>query len=137
MAWVRRAGILLTVLVVALGLGGASAGAKKKHKKKGTAWASKVTLTHPASNQFSGAVSSKLGACEGSRVVILFYTDPNNGQTSPLSVQRTDGKGKYLVVLTKDAFPGTYQAEVYQRKIRAMKAPQTCKAAQTPAVVVQ
>jgi len=40
MAWVRRAGILLTVLAVALGLGGAAAGAKKKHKKKGQVWAS-------------------------------------------------------------------------------------------------
>jgi hypothetical protein len=137
MAWVRRAGILLTVLVVALGLDGAAAGAKKKHKKKGKAWASKVTLLHPAGNWFSGAVSSKLGACERSRVVTLFYTDPNNGQTSPLFVQRTDGKGKYQMVLTKDAFPGTYHAEVSQRKIRAMKAPQTCKAAQTPAIFIQ
>jgi hypothetical protein len=136
MAWVRRAGILLAVFVVALGMGGAAAGAKKKHKKKGTAWASQATLTHPASNQFSGAVSSTLGACEGSRVVVLFYTDPNNVLTSPLSVQRTDGKGKYQVVLPKDAFPGTYQAEAYQRKIRAMKKPQTCKPAQTQAIVV-
>jgi hypothetical protein len=137
MAWVRRAGILLTVLVVALGLGGAAAGAKKKHKKKGKSWDSKVTLTHPATNQFAGRVSSQLGACEGSRVVTLFYIDPQNGLTSPLSVQRTDGKGNYRVVLPKDAFSGTYQAEVSQRKIRARKAPQTCKGAQTPAVVVQ
>jgi hypothetical protein len=136
MAWVRRAGILLTVLAVALGLGGVGAGAKKK-KRKGKAWASKVTLTHPAGNQFSGAVSSTLGACEVSRVVVLFYTDPNNGQTSPLSVQRTDGKGKYQVVLVKDAFPGQYQLEVFQRRIRAMKAPQTCKSAVSPAVTVQ
>ena len=136
MAWVRRAGILLTVLVVALGLGGAAAGAKKKHKKKGRGWDSKVTLTHPGTNQFGGKVSSKLGACEGSRVVVLFYTDPNNAQTSPLSVQRTDGKGNYRVVLTKDAFPGTYQAEVFQRRIRAMKAPQRCRVAQTPAIVI-
>src|SRR4029077_4140801 len=104
MAWVRRAGILLTVLVVALGLGGAAAGAKKKHKKKGEAWASQVTLGHPATTQFNGAVDSKLDACRSSRVVTLFYTDPNNGLTSLLSVQRTDGRAKYQVVLPKDAF---------------------------------
>jgi hypothetical protein len=137
MAWVRRAGILLTVLVVALGLGGAAAGAKKKHKKKGTAWASQVTLGHPATTQFNGAVDSKLDACRSSRVVTLFYTDPNNGLTSPLSVQRTDGRAKYQVVLPTDAFAGTYQVQVAQRKIRAHKAPQTCNAAESPAINVQ
>ena len=135
MAWVRRAGILLIVLAVALGLGGVSAGAKKK-KRKAKAWESKVTLTHTVANQFSGAVSSTLGACEGSRVVVLFYTDPNNGQTWPLSVQRTDGKGQYQAVLAKPAFPGQYQLEVFQRRIRAMKAPQRCKSAVSPAVTV-
>ena len=137
MAWVRRAGILLTVLVVALGLGGAAAGAKKKHKKKGKAWASQVTLGHPATTQFNGAVDSKLEACRSSRVVTLFYTDPNNGLTSPLSVQRTDGRAKYQVVLPKDPFAGTYQVQVAQRKIRAHKAPQTCNAAESPAIHVQ
>jgi hypothetical protein len=136
MAWVRRAGILLCVLVVGLGLGGAGAGAKK-HKKKGKPWASQITLSHPSTTQFNGAVSSKLKACRSSRVVTLFYTDPNNGLTSPLSVQRTNGDAKYAVVLPKDAFPGTYQAQVAQRKIRALKAPQTCKAAESPAVTVQ
>jgi hypothetical protein len=136
MAWVRRAGILAVALVIALGAGGAVAGAKKKHKKKGTPWASQVTLTHPLTNQFKGHVSSKLGACESSRVVTLFYTDPQNGLTSPLSVQRTDGKGDYVVTLPKDAFFGTYQAEVAQRKIRARKAKQTCKGAKGPVVAV-
>jgi hypothetical protein len=135
MAWVRRAGILLIVLVLAVGLGGAAAGAKKK--KKGRAWASEITLAHPATNQFSGGVRSKLDGCRSMRVVTLFYTDPNNGQTSPLSVQRTNGQGKYQMVLTKDAFPGTYQAQVAQRKIRAHKAKQTCKAAVSPAITVQ
>jgi hypothetical protein len=136
MAWVRRAGILLTVLVVAFGLSGAAAGAKKKHKKKGTAWASQVTLGHLAPNQFNGSVGSKLDACRSSRVVILFYTDPNTNLTSPLSVQRTDGKARYQVVLQKDAFPGTYQVGVEPRKIRALKAKQTCKAAQSPVITV-
>jgi hypothetical protein len=136
MGWVRRAGILLIVLVVALGLGCATAGAKKKHKKKGTPWNSKVTLTHPQTNQFAGEVSSKLGACEASRVVTLFYTDPNTGQTSPLSVQRTDGKGRYQVVLPRDAFFGSYQVQVAQRKIRARKAPQTCKSAESTTIPV-
>jgi hypothetical protein len=136
MAWVRRAGILLIVLVVALGLGGEAAGAKKKHKKvKG--WASQVTLTHPATNQFAGKVGSELKACRGSRVVTVTYTDPQNGLTSPLSVQRTDGKGRYEVVLPRDAFFGTYQAQLAQRKIRALKAKQTCKAAKSSTIVLQ
>jgi hypothetical protein len=135
MAWVRRAGILLIVLVLAVAVGGAVAGAKKKHKK-GKAWGSAVTLGHPSANQFAGAVGSKLAACRSSRVVILFYTDPNNRQTSPLSVQRTGGDGKYQVPLSKDAFPGEYQAEVIQRRIRAMKRPQTCRDAVSPAVLV-
>jgi hypothetical protein len=136
MAWVRRAGILVAVLVIALGLGAAAAGAKK-HKKKGKAWASQVTLGHPTATQFTGAVDSKLDACRSSRVVTLFYTDPNTGMTSPISVQRSDGKARYQVVLPKDAFAGTYQAQVAQRKIRAHKAPQTCKVAESPAITVQ
>jgi hypothetical protein len=136
MVWVRRAGILLTVLVLALAVGGAAAGAKKKHKKKGKPWGSQLTLTHPSANRFAGAVGSKLAACRGSRVVILFYTDPNNRQTSPLSVQLTGGDGKYQIALTKNTFAGEYQAEVVQRKIRAMKRPQTCRGAVSPAIVV-
>ena len=93
-----------------------------------------MTLAKQSSTQFSGAVSSKLGACRSSRVVILFYTDPNNGQTSPLSVQRTDGDGKYRVNLTTPTYAGQYQVEVVQRKIRALKAPQTCRQATSPAI---
>jgi hypothetical protein len=136
MGWARRAGILLTVLVLAIGLSGAVAGAKKKHKKKGNAWASTVKLAHPSSTQFTGVVGSKLGACRGSRVVTLTYTDPNTGQTSPLSVQRTDGVGGYQVTLTTPAYAGTYQVLVAKRKIRAMKAPQTCQATQSSPVTV-
>jgi hypothetical protein len=134
MAWVRRAGILLTVLVVALGLGGAAAGAKKKHKRIGKSWASQVTLTTPTSTEFDGVVSSKLPACRGSRVVTVFYTDPNTSQTSPLSVQRTNNHGRYQVTLPTPAYPGTYQAEVAQRKIRALKAKQTCGKAKSSLV---
>jgi hypothetical protein len=136
MGRVRRAGIVFVVLVVALGLGGASAGAKKKHQKKGHPWGSQMTLSHPSTTQFSGVVSSKLDACRSSRVVVLFYTDPNTRQTSPLSVQRTDGKGRYEVNLSTPTYPGEYQAEVLKRKIRAMKAPQTCREAVSPATAV-
>ena len=136
MGWVRRAGILLTVLVVALGLGGAAAGAKKKHKRKGKPWDSQMTLAHPSTSQFSGVVSSKLAACRSSRVVILFYTDPNSRQTWPLSVQRTDGDGHYQVNLSTPAYAGEYQAEVLQRKIRAMKAPQICRDAKSGAISI-
>jgi hypothetical protein len=134
MAWVRRAGILLTVLVLAFPMGGGAAGAKKKHKKKGKAWGSEVTLTHSSSTQFKGVVGSNLQGCRSSRVVTLFYTDPNSGQTSPLSVQRTDGNGGYQVTLTTPAYAGTYQVEVAQRKIRALKAPQTCLSKASAAV---
>jgi hypothetical protein len=138
MGWVRRAGILLIVLVVALGLGGASAGAKHKHKhkKKGKPWASQVTLAKSSSTQFNGVVTSKLQACRGSRVVTLFYTDPNTGQISPLSVQRTDGNGRYAVTLSTPAYPGTYHAQVAQRKVRALKKKQTCKEAASATVPV-
>jgi hypothetical protein len=137
MAWVRRAGILLVVLAVALGLGGATAGAKKKHhKKKGKPWASKVSLTHPSNTQFKGDVDSSLGACRSSRVVILFFTDPNTARTTPLSVQRTDGKGHYSVALTTPTYPGQYQVEVIQRKIRAMHAPQRCLDATSGVITV-
>jgi hypothetical protein len=123
----RRAGVVLIVLVLALGLGGALAGAKKK-KKKGHAWGAKITLGHPSATQFSGRVDSKLAACFKGRLVNVFYTDPT-GNTAHLSVQRTDGKGRYVVALTQPAFPGTYQAQAAKERIRALKAPQTCKAA--------
>ena len=136
MGWVRRAGILLVVAALALGSLGAVAGAKKKHKKKGHKWASQVTLTHPSSTTFKGKANSKLKACRGSRVVTVTYTDPSTGQTSPLSVQRTDNAGSYQVTLTTPAYTGTYQVQVDQRNIRAMKARQTCKAAVSTAVGV-
>jgi len=49
-----------------------------------------------------------------------------------LSVQRTDGKGRYTVDLTQAAYPGVYQAQAAKERIRARKAPQTCRAAQSP-----
>jgi hypothetical protein len=136
MGWVRRAGILVAVALLALSLGGGVAGAKKKHKKKGHAWPSHVKLAHPSSTTFTGSVGSKLKACRGSRVVTLFYTDPNNGLTSPLSVQRTDNKGTYQVTLTTPAYAGTYQVRVAKQKIRALKRPQTCKGAMSTTVSV-
>ena len=61
----------------------------------------------------------------------VYYTDPNTGQTRPLSVQRTDGSGNYVVMLTTPASPGTNQVQLSERKVRAMKAQQTCKGAQS------
>jgi hypothetical protein len=134
MASLRRAGALLLMIVLVPGLGGALAIAKKNHQKKGHAWRSKVTLTHQTSTEFAGVVSSGLGACAASRVITLTYTDPNTGMVSPLSVQRTDGAGRYQVTLTKDAFPGTYQVLVAERMIRARKAPQRCLDAESATV---
>src|SRR5919201_2740349 len=110
MAVLRRAGVVLIVAVLALGLGGAVAGAKKKHKKKGHVWSSKITLQHPSATQFTGTVTSGLAACTQARLVNLFFTDPT-GNSTLLSVQRTDGKGRYVVNLTQNAYPGTYQAQ--------------------------
>jgi hypothetical protein len=125
----RRAGVALLVVVLALGLGAAVAGAKKKHKRKGHVWGSKVTLTHPSGTRFGGKVDSSLAACRKHRLVNVFYTDPGTGTTSLLSVQRTDGKGRYEVNLPKPAFAGAYQAQATKQRIRALKAPQTCKGA--------
>jgi hypothetical protein len=139
MVALRRAGALFAVIVLAFGLSGAVAGAKKhhkKHKKHGSAWASKVTLTHQTTTQFAGVVSSNLGACEGARVVTLTYTDPSTGQTSPLAVQRTDGSGRYEMTLANGAFAGTYQVQVWTQTVRARKANQTCQATQSSMVAV-
>jgi hypothetical protein len=126
----------LIVLVLALGVGGASAGAKKKHHRK-RGWRTTVTLRQSSSTQFTGKVGSKLGACKGMRVVTLYYTDPNTLQTQPLSVHRTGGKGRYEVDLTKPAFTGSYYVTVDKRKVRARGAKQTCKANQSQALPVQ
>ena len=133
MVVLRRAGVVLIVAVVALGLGGGFAGAKKK--KKGKAWGAKITLGHPSATQFTGTVDSKLAACLRGRLVNLFYTDPT-GHTAHLSIQRTDGKGRFEVDLTQAAYPGTYQAQAAHERIRARKAPQTCKAATSNPIFV-
>ena len=133
MVVLRRAGVVLIVgvLVLALGLGGGLAGAKKKHKKKGHVWGSKITLAHPSPRRFSGVVHSKLAACFKGRLVNVFYTDAG-GDKALLSVQRTDGRGRYVVDLTQDAYPGVYQAQAAKERIRARKAPQTCRAGDSP-----
>ena len=117
------------VAVLALGLGGAVAGAKKKHSKKGHVWASKLALAHPSPTGFSGKVDASLAACRKHRLVNVFYTDPGSSTTTLLSVQRTDGKGRYEINLPQAAFPGAYQAQLVTQRIRAQKAPQTCKGA--------
>jgi hypothetical protein len=136
MAVWRRAGIALVVVSLGLGLCGAVAGAKKHRKPKGQKWPSQVTLTHPSTTQFAGKVTSKLAACRDSRLVTVYYTDPITLQTQPLSVQRTDKDGHYQVDLTTSAYPGTYQLQLSQERIRALKAPQTCKGAQSSVVAV-
>src|SRR4051794_22300146 len=98
MGAMRRAGIVLLVVVLAIGLGVAAADGKKKHKKA-KKWPSQVTLSHPTDTQFTGVVSSKLDACRDTRLIGLYYTDAVTGQTQPLSVQRTNGKGHYQVDL--------------------------------------
>jgi hypothetical protein len=133
MVLLRRVGVVLIVAVLALGLGlgGGLAGAKKKHKKKGHVWGSKITLAHPSPRRFSGVVHSKLAGCFKGRLVNVFYTDPG-GNKALLSVQRADGKGRYVVDLTQDAYPGVYQAQAAKERIRARKAPQTCRAGDSP-----
>jgi hypothetical protein len=136
MGAMRRAGIVLLVVVLALGLGAAAADGKKKHKKKARKWGSSVTLTHPSDSQFTGVVGSKLDACRDSRLIGLYYTDPITLQTQPLSVQRTDGRGHYEVDLPSPAYPGNYQVQLIEERIKAMHAPQICKGAQSNVVTV-
>jgi hypothetical protein len=131
----RRAGVVLIIAVLALGLGGAPAGAKNHRKHKGHSWASKITLRHPSATRFRGQVDSSLAACFKGRLVNVFFTDPS-GNTALLSVQRADGKGRYEVDLTQAAYPGVYQAQAAKERIRAKKAPQTCKADASPIVGV-
>ena len=121
--------VLVLVLVLAVGLGGALAGAKKKWKAH--TWGSRITLQHPSATRFAGTVDSKLAACFKSRLVNLFYTD-STGNTALVSVQRTDGNGRYEINLTQAAYPGVYQAKAGQERIRARKAPQICQAADSP-----
>jgi hypothetical protein len=130
MMLLRRAGVVLIIAVLAVGLGGALAGAKKKPKKrKGHAWGAKITLEHPSPTRFTGTVDSNFAACHSGRLVNVFYTDTSSGQTALLSVQRANGKGRYEVNLTQPAFGGVYQAQAAHERIRARKAPHTCKEA--------
>jgi hypothetical protein len=129
MVALRRAGVVVVVAVLALSLAGAAAGGKKKKKRKGQVWGSQITLAHPSATQFTGRVSSNLSACHKQRLVNVFYTDTISGKTALLSVQRTDGEGRYAVNLTQPAFSGTYQAQAAHERIRARKAPQTCREA--------
>ena len=123
---------MLIVALLALGVGGALAGAKKKHKKrKGHVWGSRITLAHPSPTRFTGTVDSNLAACVKGRLVNVFYTD-ETGNSALLSVQRADGKGRYEVDLTQPAYPGVYRAQAAQERFRARKAPQTCRAAESP-----
>jgi hypothetical protein len=128
----RRAGVVLIIAVLALGLSGAIAGAKQKHKKRrGHSWSSRITLQHPSATQLRGQVDSGLAACFQGRLVNVFFTDPS-GNTALLSVQRADGKGRYEIEVTQAAYPGIYQAQAAKERIRAQKAPQTCMAADSP-----
>jgi hypothetical protein len=123
----RRAGVVLIVVMLGLGIGGAVAGVKK-HK-----WPSQVSLTHPSSTQFSGAVTSKFTPCRSQRLVTLYYTDPITGQTQPLSVQRTDKFGKYRIDLTQPAYAGKYQAQVPKVSKRRTE---ICRAGQSTVISV-
>jgi hypothetical protein len=127
----RRVGVVLIVVVFALGLGGAIAGAKKHKKGKGHYWGSKVTLQHSSATQFTGKVDSGLGACFKGRLVNLFFTD-STGNTTLVSIQRTDGKGRYAINLTQAGYPGVYQAQAPYERVRARKAGQNCRAADSP-----
>jgi hypothetical protein len=131
MVVLRRAGVVLIVVTLALGLGGPIAGAKKKGKK----WGSKITVQHPSPTRLAGAVDSGLAACFKGRLVNVFFTDPT-GNSALLSVQRTDGKGRYEVNLPQPAFSGVYQAQAVRERVRAHKTGQTCRAADSAILAV-
>jgi len=135
MVRLRRAVAVLVVLVLVLSFATAAGAGKRKHPK-GQVWKSEITLVHATPTQFSGTVSSKLGACRSQRLVTVFYTDPQTGQTQPVSVQRATKDGHYVVNLTMAAYAGVYQAQVSKQRIRAHKAPQTCKGAVSSTLTV-
>jgi hypothetical protein len=133
----RRAGILAMATALAIGILATPGAAKKRHKPKGTLWASTVTLRHATPTQFSGTVGSKLAACRRARLVAIYYTDPTTGWTQPLSVQRADADGRYQVSLVAPAYAGSYQAIIIEQRIRANHAPQRCKQAKSDPLNVQ
>jgi hypothetical protein len=116
----RRAGVVLAVVLLVIGLAVIPADAKKKKKKKGIPrWDSTVTLTHPATTQFAGHVGSKLKECKKDRLVTLYYTDPDGGPPKPLAVERTGGDGNYQMDLVVPAFPGSYQVILTEEQVVA------------------
>jgi hypothetical protein len=127
---------LVAALVLAVGASLAGAKKHKKKKPKGGTWESQITLSITTPTHFEGTVSSKLDACRNQRYVVVYYGDPTTSQILPFSVQRTDSAGHYQVDLPKPAFAGDYVAQVAQERIRANKAPQTCKYASSSSVTV-
>jgi hypothetical protein len=120
----RRAGVVLVVVLLVIVLAVipvADAKKKKKKKRRIATWNSSVTLTHPATTQFSGHVGSKLNACEKDRLVTLYYTDPDDGAVKPLAVQRTGGAGNYQMDLPVAAFPGSYQVVLSRERVVVTK----------------
>jgi hypothetical protein len=145
--------MVLMVVALVLAVGGSLAGTDggstalakhkkhKKHKKRkkkpvGGAWDSQVTLSLPTITHFEGVVSSKLDACRNQRLVSVYYTEPRTGQVLPLSVQRTDFEGRYAFDLPKPAYSGVYQAVLIEEQVKAKKAPQICKAAESVTLAV-
>lgn len=119
----RRVGAVLIIAVIALGLGGVIAGAKKRNT-----WSATVTLQHPSATKFRGKVKSRLAACSRGRLVTVVYTSPS-GSSAVLSEQRTNRKGRYAVNLTQAAFPGIYRAKATKQRVQGR---QTCRAARSP-----
>jgi hypothetical protein len=120
----RRAWILPVACALAVTFG---IPASNPANGKTRGWASKVTLRHPTPALFVGKVSSKLAACRTARLVNLYYTDPGTGDTSLLSVQRTNKKARYRVDLVSPAYAGGYQAIVAATRVRALQRPQKCR----------
>jgi hypothetical protein len=156
MVHLRRAAVVLMVATTVIAVSGSLASESfaaanthkkhKKHKKKkkkkqqqqptaGT-WDSTISLSLPTSTHFEGTVGSRFGPCWYQRYVTVFYTDPSSGQVLPLSVQRTDGAGRFAFDLPRPAFPGSYQAQVAEERIVAQQASQTCLAAQSASLTV-
>ena len=130
MVGLRRTTVALLVAALAFCVCGGLAAGKKRHKR---GYATRVTLAHPAENQFSGTVSSKLKGCRNQRLVTVYYTDPFTGQTQPISVQRTDKSGRYHVDLTHPAYGGNYQAKAPKVSKRGRR---LCRAGQSSVLTV-
>ena len=135
--WVRRRVSLWRMMVV-LQTGGGPAGVivlvaragrcargreEEAPKKKGHAWGSQVTLTHPAETRSPASSARASPAAAGARLVNVFYTDPNTRPDLAALRAAHGQQGPLRGDLTAARLPGHLPGPGRRAEIRARKAP--------------